>query len=134
MNIAHISEAALIALHAAGAVACKNGEPVTAGSIARLIDASENHIAKVMQRLVKGGLLNSARGPSGGFTLKKNPGKITLFDIFKLIEGNAKNEGCPFHRRQCVFKECIFGGFLDRMEDEFKAHMKSKTLADFKEA
>ena len=132
-NIVHLSEAVLIAVHAMAVVAGNSGKPVTTGEIARCIHASENHIAKVMQRLVRGGVLDSRRGPAGGFTLEKKPAEITVFDIFRVMEGEERNSGCPFHHRQCVFSGCVFGSVLDRIEENFREYLKSRTLADFKE-
>ncbi len=131
-GIVHLSEAVLIAVHAMAVVAQNEGAPVSTAGIARCIHSSENHLAKVMQRLVRGGLIDSRRGPAGGFTLRKKPGEITVLDIFKVIEGEDENEKCLFHHKQCVFNGCIFGNVLDRIEKDFREYMKNNTLADFK--
>ena len=131
-NIVRLSEAVLIGIHGAAVIAGAAGRPVTSKRIAKYIDSSENHIAKVMQRLTKGGLLTSARGPAGGFTLGRKPEKITVFDIFKMIEGEEDGKECPFRRRQCVFNGCLFEGVIEKIESDFTKYMKNKTLADMR--
>ncbi len=131
-NIVNLSEAVLIGIHAAAVIAGAGGKPVTSKKIAGYIQSSENHIAKVMQRLARGGLLTSARGPSGGFTLRRKPEKISVFDIFRIIEGAKTNKACPFRRRQCVFDGCLFEGVLEKIEEDFTEYMKNKTLADLR--
>ncbi len=131
LNPIHISQASLIAIHAMVVAAQKKKEPVSANEIALLIQSSGNHISKVMQRLVRGGLLNSTRGPGGGFTLKKKPGEISLLDILRAVEGTESAGECPFRRKQCVFNGCIFGDFINDTEKAFRKFMSEKTLDDF---
>lgn len=44
-------------------------------------------LSKVLQDLVRKGLLESRRGPGGGFTLSRRPELITLRDIVAAIDG-----------------------------------------------
>lgn len=129
-NIVNLSEAVLIAIHGAAFIAGAGGQPVSSKKIAAYIQSSENHIAKVMQRLAKGGLLTSSRGPSGGFALGRKPEKISVLDIFKAIEGAQSGKECPFRRRQCIFNGCLFEGVIEKIEEDFTEYMKNKTLAD----
>ncbi len=129
----HISEASLIAVHAMVVAARKKNQPASTKEIALLIQSSGNHISKVMQRLVRGGMLNSTRGPGGGFTLKKKPREISLLDILRAVEGDESPGGCPFRRKQCVFDGCVFGDFIKDTEKAFRKFMSKKTLADLLE-
>jgi Rrf2 family transcriptional regulator, iron-sulfur cluster assembly transcription factor len=67
-------------------------------------------LAKVLQELVRKGLLESRRGPGGGFWLARNPRLITLRDVVAAIdgldqfaecavglEGCSDNSPCPLH-------------------------------------
>ncbi len=78
-----ISEAASLALHATGLMAINPGKPMSTKVIAQSFEVSEAHLSKVLQRLGKVGLLNSARGPRGGFTLARDPKDINLLEVFK---------------------------------------------------
>lgn len=48
--------------------------------IAERLNASGHHLAKVMRRLVKLGMIESQRGPRGGFTLRVPAEEIKLRD------------------------------------------------------
>ncbi|MCF8044104.1 MAG: Rrf2 family transcriptional regulator, partial [Desulfarculaceae bacterium] len=68
-----ISEAASLALHTMGLLASRPGEQVPTRELAARLKVSEAHLAKVMQRLGRAGLVRSQRGPKGGFALERNP-------------------------------------------------------------
>jgi Rrf2 family protein len=67
-KIVTMSEAASIAVHAMVLIA-RSEKNINVNQLSELTGASKNHIAKVMQRLVKQNLIKSTRGPSGGFVL-----------------------------------------------------------------
>ncbi len=56
-GIVHLSDAALIAVHALAGLAAAPERRVQSKELAAIIDASENHLAKVMQRLSRAGLV-----------------------------------------------------------------------------
>ncbi len=126
--IINLSEAVLIAVHAMAAVAAKKDGHLSTREIGAILKSSESHIAKVMQRLVRGGLLNSSRGPDGGFALRKKPEEISILDIFNVIEGEYKAGGCSFRRDRCIFKNCLFEDKIRRVEEDFIEFMRNKTL------
>ena len=130
-GVIHLSEAVLIAIHSMVVVARGAGVPVPNKQIALRIHSSENHIAKVMQRLAKGGLVRSTRGPAGGFVLNRSPEAVRILDIFHVIEGETVEERCPFRHQQCIFNGCLFGGVLNDIEREFIGFLGKKTLAEY---
>jgi Rrf2 family protein len=122
------SEAASIALHSMVLIA-KSDEIINVSVIADTIGSSKHHIAKILQRLVKDGFINSLRGPTGGFSLKKKPAKISFLDIYEAIEGKINITSCPLEKDVCPFdKECIMNKVTSKMEKEFKEYMQSQTL------
>ena len=85
-KVVTLSEAASLAIHAMVIIG-RSGNTINAQLMAQRMHSSRNHLAKVMQRLVKGGFVKSARGPSGGFVLNKSANEISLLDIYECIEG-----------------------------------------------
>jgi Rrf2 family iron-sulfur cluster assembly transcriptional regulator len=58
-------------------------------------------LAKILQLLAKQKILSSSKGPHGGFSLLKDPRKITLLDIILTIDGNDLLENCIIHNTTC---------------------------------
>jgi Rrf2 family iron-sulfur cluster assembly transcriptional regulator len=58
-------------------------------------------LAKILQQLAKKKILNSLKGPHGGFSLLKDPQKITLLDIVKTIDGEEIFTECLMHNDTC---------------------------------
>ncbi len=84
-----------------------------------------------MQRLVKDGYISSTRGPSGGFLLRKEPGSITLLDIYESIEGKFEVQSCPGEKAYCPFGNCLLGDLSHRLSSELKDYLSKKTLRDY---
>jgi Rrf2 family protein len=129
-RIVTLSEAVTIALHSMVLVARSEKVPVNVNRLSELTGASRNHIAKVMQRLVKVGFIKSSRGPNGGFVLKKDPDNIRLLEIYEAIEGDVLVGGCPFDKQICAFGQCIMGGIIHSMTQQFIKYFETHTLRD----
>jgi Rrf2 family protein len=127
-----ISEAASLALYSMAIIA-KNNKPISVKTLAEQTFASDNHLAKVMQRLVKGGLVKSARGPKGGFVLSKAPEDITLLDVYEAIEGKFELGPCPMDRNQCPFKKCMFEGTVGELNRLFFEFLRGHNLNYYSE-
>jgi Rrf2 family protein len=103
-HVIKFSEAAFIALHGMVLVAkAKKGELINVVQISERLNSSKHHVAKVMQRMVKDGYLNSHRGPAGGFTLKMPVEDINLLDLYESIEGKIEIGDCPLDHPVCKF-------------------------------
>jgi len=77
---------ALYAIHDLGADPAR---VLTAGEIAGRYGVSEHHVAKVLQRLARAGILRSVRGARGGFQLAQDAREVTLFDVVEVFEPRA---------------------------------------------
>lgn len=131
-HVIQFSEAAFIALHGMVIVAkAKEGELVNVIHISDRLNSSKHHVAKVMQRMVKDGYLNSHRGPSGGFSLKMAAKDIKLIDLYESIEGKVEINDCPLDHPVCKFDKCIFNNVTKKLTQEFVDYMDNQTLDDF---
>lgn len=125
-----LSEAASIAIHSMVLIArSENG--INAVKIADYTNFSKNHISKVLQRLVKSDLVSSVRGPAGGFTMKKDPKKISLLTIYEAIEGPIEISDCPLANEVCNFEKCLMGNVVNKMTIEFRKFLQNQTLAGY---
>lgn len=73
------------------------GEKAGIREIAEHIDASEHTVGKILQTLARQNLINSLKGPSGGFFINKTQQNQPISNIVETIEGNQ------------IFKECGLG-------------------------
>ena len=128
-SLLKVSEATSLALHAMVYLAAKSEGLISAGDIASELKVSEAHLAKVLQRLAKAGLVESTRGPKGGFKLGRSPHEIALIDVYKVIEGPIPHEECLLGTKVCNGNECIFEGLIGAVNEMFADHLKSKTLS-----
>ncbi|MFC1607278.1 RrF2 family transcriptional regulator [Candidatus Latescibacterota bacterium] len=129
-GLLNVSEATALAVHSMMYLETHRDRKVSTREIAVEFSASEAHLAKVMQRLVKAGLVGSIRGPKGGFNLKK-PGKdITLYDLYELFEGPVPEHKCLFHEPVCLHENCAMNGFLDKIHDYAMNYMTTTSLID----
>jgi len=130
-SIIKISEAASIGLHAMTYIALHSDEPVSTKEIANSFEISVNHLSKVLQRLVKAGLLESLKGPLGGFVLTKECDNITFLEIYEAIDGPIKTGCCLFGKTVCNSSECIMGNFLNQTNKNVKEFFGNKKLSHF---
>lgn len=75
----------------------ESGEKAGILEIAEYINASEHTVGKLLQSLVKEKVIDSAKGPSGGFYISKQQQKLPIINIIEAIDGKE------------VFKECGLG-------------------------
>ncbi|MFH1001229.1 MAG: Rrf2 family transcriptional regulator [Bacteroidota bacterium] len=129
-KVVTLSEASSLAIHAVVLIAGTN-KLVNVNQIAEATASSRNHLAKVMQRLVKSNILSSTRGPSGGFVLKRPANEISLYDIYLTIEGPIELEDCPLDRPICPFEKCIMGGIIHKLTNDFKKYLLEEKVSDF---
>lgn len=129
-RIISLSEASSIAIHAMVLIA-KSDVNMNVNKIAELTGASRNHLAKVMQRLVKDKFVKSTRGPLGGFILLKAADEITMLDIYQSIEGEIQETPCPMDRPICPFTKCLMGGIMFDLSQQFKDYMQKQKLSDY---
>ena len=125
-----LSEASSIAIHSMVLIA-RSGNGINAVKIAEITGFSKNHIAKVLQRLVKNDVLKSVRGPSGGFSMKMDPKNVSLLDIYQLIEGQLDVGDCPLSYDLCGFDRCLMGTVVNRLTAEFKKFLSEQTLQSY---
>jgi Rrf2 family protein len=128
-----ISDAASLAMHAMAVIASRK-DPASARDISGRLGVSENHLAKVLQRLARSGLVTSTRGPRGGFTLAKKSGAITLLDVYEAIEGPLKDKACLMRKKTCNKKLCILGDSMETMWGIFRKHLNSTRISDISES
>jgi len=129
-RIVHFSDAATIGIHTL-IVLAREKRSYNAIQLSGKIGASKFHIGKVLQRLVKDGFLSSSRGPTGGFSIKKNPSEISLYDVYRSIEGEVDFGECPHEDHVCPTDMCIRDNLIVKMSRDFVDYLKQYTISDY---
>jgi len=125
-----ISEAASLALHAMVFLASSADKRVAASEIASQLHVSEAHLAKVLQRLAKVGLVRSTRGPKGGFVLGKPSGQLTLLEVYEAVEGPLSTSNCLLGLQGCGAKRCILGGLAGLVNARVRDYLAGTPLSE----
>lgn len=71
------------------------------GEIAKHMRIPRSFLAKILQGLVKAGLVKSSRGVNGGFQLARRPKELNLLDVVEAIEGPVAMNRCAIDKRLC---------------------------------
>jgi Rrf2 family iron-sulfur cluster assembly transcriptional regulator len=79
----------------------KNNGKIGIKKISEDLDLPTPFLAKILQLLARQKILSSSKGPHGGFSLLRDPKKITLFDIIVTIEGGDIFDNCIIHNMPC---------------------------------
>jgi len=69
--------------------------------IAKEIEAPPFYTAKILQRMVRNGFLESQKGKGGGFYFETDKADLPIKDLIVTIEGSKTLIGCGFGLKQC---------------------------------
>ena len=117
-------------------VAQKSKDEVRVGvkEITKGIDAPEHFIAKILQDLVKKKLVNSAKGPNGGFYMDELNLKSSIADVVRAIDGDGFNKDCVIGLKACSEKNpCPVHFEYKEIKRNLIAMLEGNTISDFKE-
>ncbi len=115
------------AIKAAIYLSGKSGEKANIKEISDRINASEHSVGKILQLLAKKKIINSLKGPSGGFYLDDAQQEQPVIHIVKAIEGEhifhdcglglsacSANHPCPIHDEYKIVRELMEKMFRER--------------------
>jgi Rrf2 family protein len=77
------------------------GEKTGIRETAEHINASEHTVGKILQTLARQGLINSAKGPTGGFFITEEQQEQPISNIVETIEGKQIFKECGLGLSQC---------------------------------
>ncbi len=105
---------------------------VRKAEIAEACNASENHLAQVVNQLAHLGVLSTLRGRGGGITLNRKPEEITVGEVFRELEGCLPLAECfAGPTNTCPIVDCCqLQGVLARAQEAFYAELDKVTLKD----
>jgi len=113
-------------------------EPTSLTQISLRQGISIAYLEQLFLKLRKNNLVQSARGPAGGYVLSKSPGEIKLLSIINAVDEKIKTVKCRKESKKgCNGKsiKCITHNLWDDLEAHINKFFESNTLKDilFKE-
>ncbi len=98
--------------------------------VARAMHIPKSFLAKILQRLVRSGILASIRGAQGGFRLAKKPAGITLLAIIEAVQGPAAINVCVVDGKRCKLSPtCAVHPVWMDIRKEVENRLKKQTVA-----
>lgn len=114
------------------AVKSQEDKRVNLNEIAKEIDSPIAFTAKVLQILSKNGIIDSIKGATGGFEIKKDQlDKIMISQIVNSIDGNSIYESCGLGFGKCSeIKPCAVHFKFKKIREDLKDMLETTSLLD----
>lgn len=104
---------------------------LSADAIAAELGAPRNYLAKTLNALAKAGVVHSARGAAGGFTLAIPPEQLTLARIISPFDDHARTPACLLRNRPCDPQNpCAVHGRWNAIVGHAAARFEQTTIAE----
>jgi Rrf2 family transcriptional regulator, iron-sulfur cluster assembly transcription factor len=105
------------------------GKHIDLRQIAEEQDIPRHFLSKIMQQLVRDGLVISMKGPTGGFRLSKPPEKISLLQIVDAIDGMDVFTQCGMGFKKCNDqKPCPIHHEYKKVRERIEELFRTQTL------
>ncbi|MEK6710059.1 MAG: Rrf2 family transcriptional regulator [Nitrospinota bacterium] len=103
----------------------------TGRDIARATQVPEPSAAKILQALAKRGILESRKGPGGGFRLASAPSKVSLAHIVAAVEGDDYMVECIGGLKRCIgHPRCPLHDKWAGVKDRMSEFLQTTSLED----
>ena len=124
-----ISQTVEYALRAIVTIAQHEGQPCTAKKLAEITQVPLPYLSKLMQGLVRGGLVSSQRGLHGGFLLTRDPKSLTILDVVNVVEPIKRILQCPLKIQSHGTNLCPLHRRLDNAIEATETVFRETTVA-----
>jgi Rrf2 family protein len=99
--------------------------------IAKKLDMPTPFLGKILQTLARHQILDSTKGPHGGFWLKREAMDISLMEIIEIIEGSEIFDACVIRTTKCSYNEpCSMHDKMAPLRREMKSLFLTESIAD----
>jgi len=108
-------------------------QPTSLTEISLRQGISISFLEQIFLKLKKNNLVQSSRGPTGGYLLSKSPEEIKISTIIKAVDEKVKTVGCKKEsKRGCNGKsiKCITHDLWDDLETHINNFFERNTLRD----
>ncbi|MDX8410532.1 MAG: Rrf2 family transcriptional regulator [Mariprofundaceae bacterium] len=104
-----------------------DGSALSGRTLSERMNCPRRYLEADLQRLARGGILESQRGAGGGYRLARSPARIFLLDVMRCLSDEKQaqaDEGCE------LLAEVVQPA-LDELAREFQLRLSDSSLADW---
>jgi Rrf2 family iron-sulfur cluster assembly transcriptional regulator len=116
-------------------LARRQDEPCRAVALAEIAARQEislSYLEQLFARLRRKGLVQSARGPGGGYRLSRTAAETTIADIVHAVDEPLRATRCAEQGKGCMLKgeRCLTHDLWEHLGDRIEDYLASVSLAD----
>ena len=108
--------------------------PLSLAEVAKTEHLPLAYLEQLAAQLRRGELVESTRGVHGGYALAREPERITVLDVVRVVEGEVAPVECVAHdyvAGTCIREgSCASRGLWSRLKQSIDAVLEETTLAD----
>ncbi|MBU0571177.1 MAG: Rrf2 family transcriptional regulator [Candidatus Omnitrophica bacterium] len=117
------------AIRALSYMVASGGDTATVSALSKKLGIPRAYLRNILQRLGREGLLESTRGKGGGFSLVRDPKKITVFSLMEIFQGEFQLSDHIFRGKICPeVKVCSLKMKLDLIENRLIKELRSISI------
>jgi Rrf2 family iron-sulfur cluster assembly transcriptional regulator len=110
------------------------GLPISLAELSEAQEITVPYLEQIFAKLKKRGLVDSVRGPGGGYKLAKDAAGIPIAEIIHAVEESTKMTRCGKHGKPggCMSTkaQCLTHDLWDGLEKQIDGYLRAVTLAD----
>jgi len=111
------------------------GVPVALADLAESQEITLPYLEQIFSKLKNGGLVQSARGPGGGYMLARLASDITIAEIVEAADESLKVTRCETHESGCMSKKtrCMTHHLWEGLENHIHGYLSGISLDDVRQ-
>lgn len=104
--------------------------PITLADISKRQGISLAYLEQLFSRLRKNGLVHSARGPGGGYSLGRDPGAISVAEVICAVDESVDATRCGGLKNCQSDNRCLTHDLWEDLSEQISRFLGGITLAD----
>jgi Rrf2 family iron-sulfur cluster assembly transcriptional regulator len=109
------------------------GRPVSLSDIASRQNIDIGYLEQIFINLKKSGIVQSFRGPGGGYKLARKSDELIILDIMSAAQEGIKMTRCRSHIKEGCMSDksvCLTHNLWEKLEDAIHGYLSAVTIAD----
>jgi len=105
--------------------------PVTLNDISERQDVSRKYLGQIVNQLLAAGILESIRGPRGGYVMGRSPKKTKVGEIIRALDGPLAPVRCVDKSNLCDrTSTCATREVWEKLKESLESVVDNITIAD----